>query len=305
MGEHMSDYIKEIRELIGSRPFILVGSAVLVFNREYEVLLQLRSDTGKWGIPGGAMEPGESFEETARRELFEETGLHLQRLRFLDVVAGKEYYFRYPNGDEIHNAIALYACEEWEGELQMLDGESKDLRFFPINNLPSLTERQELIINKIKDSGLLPDFRQIDLNVIMKCAEVLDLQRKSYKIEAHLIGTEEIPPLKETFEELQVCGETFIGCYIEGRLAGAVSFKKEGEVIDIYRMMVHPDFFRRGIAQKLIAQLEQIRYSEMIVSTGAANTPAMKLYEKLGFERQDDSVVGNGLILANFKKRQV
>ncbi|WP_232310369.1 GNAT family N-acetyltransferase [Mesobacillus selenatarsenatis] len=139
----------------------------------------------------------------------------------------------------------------------------------------------------------------------MECAEVLDLQRKSYRIEADLIVTDEIPPLKETFEHLQDCGETFIGCYIEGRLAGAISFKKEGEVIDIYRMMVHPEFFRRGIAQKLIAQLEQIGYSEMIVSTGAANTPAVKLYEKLDFERQEDSVVGNGLVLANFKKRQI
>ncbi|ESU32175.1 hypothetical protein G3A_12720 [Bacillus sp. 17376] len=51
----MSDYIKEIRILIGTRPFILVGSAVLVFNRQYEVLLQLRTDTGKWGIPGGSL----------------------------------------------------------------------------------------------------------------------------------------------------------------------------------------------------------------------------------------------------------
>jgi 8-oxo-dGTP pyrophosphatase MutT (NUDIX family)/ribosomal protein S18 acetylase RimI-like enzyme len=305
MGESMSDYIKEIRALIGSRPFILVGSAVLVFNRKYEVLLQLRTDTGRWGIPGGAMEPGESFEETARRELLEETGLLLKRLKFLDVAAGKEYNFRYPNGDEIHNAIALYACEEWEGELQMLDGESRDLRFFPMDKLPPLTERQELIINKINDSGLLPEIREINLEVIMECAEVLDLQRKSYKIEAGLIGTDEIPPLKETFEQLQDCGETFIGCYIEGRIAGAVSFKKEGEVIDIYRMMVHPEFFRRGIAQMLIAQLEQIGYSEMIVSTGAENTPAVKLYEKLGFERQEDSVVGNGLALANFKKQQV
>ncbi|MBT2637736.1 MULTISPECIES: GNAT family N-acetyltransferase [unclassified Bacillus (in: firmicutes)] len=138
----------------------------------------------------------------------------------------------------------------------------------------------------------------------MECAEVLELQRKSYKIEADLIGTDEIPPLKETFEQLQDCGETFIGYYMEGRLAGALSFKKEGKVIDIHRMMVHPDFFRRGIAKKLIFQLEQIGYSEMLVSTGADNKPATKLYEKLGFKRQNDSVVGNGLVLAHFKKRQ-
>jgi 8-oxo-dGTP pyrophosphatase MutT (NUDIX family)/N-acetylglutamate synthase-like GNAT family acetyltransferase len=298
----MSDYIREIRTLIGSRPFILAGSAVLVFNREYEVLLQLRADTGRWGIPGGAMEPGESFEDTARRELYEETGLRLNTLKFLDVIAGEEYYFQYPNGDEIYNAIALYACTDWGGELQMLDGESKELRFFALDNLPSLQGRPELIINKIKDYGILPIIREIELNHVMAAAEVLDLQKKSYKIEADLIGTDEIPPLKETFEQLQNCGETFMGYYIEGLLAGAVSFKKEGKVLDIHRMMVHPDYFRRGIAGKLLAEIERQDCQKIIVSTGAANTPAIKLYEKLGFVRQHDSVVGNGLVIANFKK---
>ncbi|MBT2679759.1 GNAT family N-acetyltransferase [Bacillus sp. ISL-35] len=136
----------------------------------------------------------------------------------------------------------------------------------------------------------------------MAAAEVLDLQKKSYRIEADLIGTDEIPPLKETFEQLQNCGETFIGYFIEGVLAGAVSYKKSGEVLDIHRMMVHPDFFRRGIAGKLLAEVERQECHEIIVSTGAANTPAIKLYEKLGFVRQGDSVVGNGLVIANFKK---
>ncbi|MCM3124744.1 GNAT family N-acetyltransferase [Mesobacillus sp. MER 33] len=171
-----------------------------------------------------------------------------------------------------------------------------------MDNLPSLQGRPELIINKIKDYGILPVIREIELNHVIAAAEVLDLQKKSYRIEAELIGTEEIPPLKETFEQLQNCGETFMGYYIEGLLAGAVSFKKEGKVLDIHRMMVHPDYFRRGIAGKLLAEIERQDRQEIIVSTGAANTPAIKLYEKLGFVRQHDSVVGNGLVIANFKK---
>lgn len=300
----MGDYIREIRGLIGTRPFILAGSAILVFNKRYEVLLQLRADTGKWGIPGGAMEPGESFEETARRELHEETGLHLKNLKFLDVLAGEEYYFQYPNGDEIYNAIALYASYDWEGTLQMLDGESKELRFFALDNLPSLQGRPELIINKISEYGILPKIKEINLNRIMAAAEVLELQRTSYKIEAELIGTDEIPPLKESFEQLQNCGETFIGYFIETRLAGAVSYKKLDGLIDIHRVMVHPDFFRRGIAAKLITHIEYLEKdtSEICVSTGAANLPAVRLYEKLGFARQKDIFVGNGLRIANFKK---
>jgi 8-oxo-dGTP pyrophosphatase MutT (NUDIX family)/GNAT superfamily N-acetyltransferase len=301
----LGDYVKEIRALIGTRPFILAGSAVLVFNERNEVLLQLRSDTGKWGIPGGAMEPGESFEETARRELLEETGLYLKRLKFLDLLAGEDYYFQYPNGDEIHNAIALYACDDWEGTLQMLDGESRELRFFALDNLPELQGRPELILNKIKEYSILPEYRQINLSDIMAAAEVLQLQRASYKIEAEFIGTDEIPPLKESFEQLQNCGETFIGCFLHNRLEGAVSYKREGDTIDIHRVMVHPEFFRKGIAARLITYIETSLEKDalnIIVSTGAANLPAVRLYEKLGFERQEDLIVGNELRIATFKK---
>nr|WP_246017795.1 GNAT family N-acetyltransferase [Mesobacillus subterraneus] len=171
-----------------------------------------------------------------------------------------------------------------------------------MDHLPPLQGRPELILSKIKQYGILPEFREIRLNEIQDAAEVLALQQKAYKVEAELIGTEEIPPLKETFEQLQNCGETFIGCYISGRLAGAVSFKKEETMLDIHRVMVHPDFFRKGIAEKLIAKLEKQKYTQIIVSTGAANTPAINLYQKLGFQRQEDTIVENGLVIANFKK---
>jgi 8-oxo-dGTP pyrophosphatase MutT (NUDIX family) len=79
----MSGYTKGIREIIGSRPFILVGSTIVVINHKKEILLQHRSDTKEWGLPGGAMELGESLEQTAERELFEETGLTTKKLSLL------------------------------------------------------------------------------------------------------------------------------------------------------------------------------------------------------------------------------
>lgn len=67
-------YISEMRKYIGHAPMAAVGATVVVL-KDNKILLNLRSDTKTWGIPGGAAELGETLEETAARELKEETDL--------------------------------------------------------------------------------------------------------------------------------------------------------------------------------------------------------------------------------------
>ena len=67
-------YISEMRKQIGNAPILSVGATVVVLKNN-RILLNLRSDTHTWGIPGGAIELGETLEETAARELKEETNL--------------------------------------------------------------------------------------------------------------------------------------------------------------------------------------------------------------------------------------
>lgn len=133
----MIGYTKEIRDLIGTRPFILVGATIIVKNERNEILLQHRSDTFEWGLPGGAMEPGESLEEAAERELYEETGLKAKNFKFVDVLSGKDLYFKYPNGDEVYNVICIYIAENISGKLAINDDESIELKYFSLNELPS------------------------------------------------------------------------------------------------------------------------------------------------------------------------
>ncbi|WP_459499665.1 NUDIX hydrolase [Bacillus sp. C1] len=140
-------YIEELRKSVGTRPLILVGSAVIILNEKQEVLLQYRSDTYDWGLPGGAMELGETTEETARRELFEETGLEAKTLQFLGVLSGKEVYYRYPNGDEIYNVIHLYQAYHVSGKIE-LDEEGLALKYFPAEKLPRLNKTTEKILQK-------------------------------------------------------------------------------------------------------------------------------------------------------------
>lgn len=61
----MSNYVSELRKLVGHRPLILVGATTIIINDENKILLQKRKTTayGRWGLPGGLMELGESIEE--------------------------------------------------------------------------------------------------------------------------------------------------------------------------------------------------------------------------------------------------
>lgn len=61
-GKCIMSYIKEMRKYIGHAPMISAGATVVVL-KDNKILLNLRSDTGTWGIPGGAMELGETLEE--------------------------------------------------------------------------------------------------------------------------------------------------------------------------------------------------------------------------------------------------
>ena len=142
-------YISSLRKYIGHSPIISVGATTLVFNKNNELLLNLRSDTNDWGIPGGGKELNETLEECAIRELKEETNLDITQLELVTVLSGEEYYFKYPNDDEVDCVIALYKVNEYDGEININDGESKKLEFFSLDNLPNLESRAKNIIDKI------------------------------------------------------------------------------------------------------------------------------------------------------------
>ncbi|WP_442599805.1 GNAT family N-acetyltransferase [Neobacillus sp. D3-1R] len=115
----------------------------------------------------------------------------------------------------------------------------------------------------------------------------------------------DIPPLKDTIESLQQCEETFFGYFLEEELCGVISFKMNENVLDIHRLIVHPDHFRKGIAQLLLNFVEcQFKgITSLIVTTGAKNRPAIKFYEKNGFIKTEEMIVNECLALSSFEKK--
>ncbi len=148
------NYILNLRKYVGHEPLIGLGATTLVFNDRKEILLNLRSDTNSWGIPGGSMELYETIEETAVRELKEETGISTDKLELVSVLSGKDYYFEYPNGDKMCTVIVLFKVINYTGQLHINDNESKQLKFFALNNLPAMEQRAKAIIDKINNGSI-------------------------------------------------------------------------------------------------------------------------------------------------------
>jgi GNAT superfamily N-acetyltransferase len=146
---------------------------------------------------------------------------------------------------------------------------------------------------------------RLDLSDASIASQLLDLQREAYRVEAELVGSDEIPPLRETLPDLQACGETFLGAVADGVLAGAISWKVDGDAIDLHRLVVHPAHFRRGIGIALVraALATEPSVRRAIVQTGAANAPAIALYLQEGFEPAGEIEPVPGLRVARFTKR--
>ena len=132
----MSDYILDLRKIVGHRPILQVGASVIVEDAQGRILLQLRKDNHCWGYPGGSVELDEVVEEAAKRELFEETGLHAEQMELFGIYSGRELHYTYPNGDEVSNIDIVFLCRHYSGEMKMDEQEGDDLRFFTVDELP-------------------------------------------------------------------------------------------------------------------------------------------------------------------------
>jgi ADP-ribose pyrophosphatase YjhB (NUDIX family) len=108
----------------------------VVFDERGRVLLQCRSDFKQWGLPGGAVEVGETLEQAVRREVKEETGYDVEVVRLVGAYSDPtDTTVRYPNGDVAHYVSLTFECRVVGGRPRT-DEESTDLAWFEVEALP-------------------------------------------------------------------------------------------------------------------------------------------------------------------------
>lgn len=129
-------YIMDLRKYVGHQPLIMTSACVLIINEKNQVLLQKRTDNGFWGYPGGSMELGESFEECAKREALEETGLECMEFTYFTHMSGEKMHYTYPNGDEVYISEVVFLCRKYQGELKVQETEVQEQQFFDLDKLP-------------------------------------------------------------------------------------------------------------------------------------------------------------------------
>jgi 8-oxo-dGTP pyrophosphatase MutT (NUDIX family) len=104
-------------------------SAVILNQRTQEVLLHKREDFRVWSLQGGRIEPGETWEEAAIREVYEETGYHIG----IDRLVGEYWRPQMPNGGDL-TYVAMGHLQEDTPEAY--GWETIALGWFPAKALP-------------------------------------------------------------------------------------------------------------------------------------------------------------------------
>ncbi len=130
------DYIQTLRQHLGHAPILMVGATVFALDEQDRLLMLMRTDNKMWGVPGGGIELGEKVEEAARRETREETGFEIGEMSLFGVFSGDELYYKYPNGDEVHNISIIYLTRDLHGEMKINPEEHSSYEYFPLDALP-------------------------------------------------------------------------------------------------------------------------------------------------------------------------
>jgi ADP-ribose pyrophosphatase YjhB (NUDIX family) len=113
----------------------VVGTSIVPLLEDGRIVLVCRRDTGRWALPGGMVAWGEDIASTVKRELAEETGLDLLKIRRLVGV------YSSPERDSRLHSICVAFVADVRGQLKVQDEfEISEVRAFSPDSLPTFDQ---------------------------------------------------------------------------------------------------------------------------------------------------------------------
>jgi 8-oxo-dGTP pyrophosphatase MutT (NUDIX family) len=134
----MSDYVRRLREKVGHDLLLLPSTHCVIRDCDGRILL-VRHVEGRWMLPGGAIDPGETPADAARRECWEEAGVLVEPERILGVYGGPEAAITYENGSRAMYVVTIFEARLLEGEPRPDHDETDDVGWFDEAEIPELT----------------------------------------------------------------------------------------------------------------------------------------------------------------------
>jgi ADP-ribose pyrophosphatase YjhB (NUDIX family) len=128
---------------------LVVGSSAIVAGSDGRLLLQRRSDSGNWALPGGAMDIGETFAQSVVREVKEETGVDVEITHIVGIYSDPGHVFAYDDGEVRQEFNICLACSIKGGSIKVSD-ESTAVQFFSVAEIDDLQMHESIRI-RIRD----------------------------------------------------------------------------------------------------------------------------------------------------------
>ena len=136
--------------------------------------------------------------------------------------------------------------------------------------------------------------------------EILELQYLAYQSEADLFGSRDIPPLRQTLDDVidEFNNGLILKMVVDDKIIGSVRAAEKGGTVYIGKLMVHPDFRRKGYGSKLLSEIESRfpgkRY-ELFTSTKSIDN--IRLYQRSGYTVFDSRAFNDEITFVYLEKR--
>ena len=124
--------------------------------------------------------------------------------------------------------------------------------------------------------------------------EILQLQYLAYQSKAALFGSHDIPPLKQTIDE--VIDEYHKGVILklvtENKIIGSIRAWETEDAVHVGKLMVHPDYRHCGYGTKLLNEIESyFSQKRFVLFTSTRSINNLRMYQRMGYKEFERKVV--------------